>query len=142
VTRIALCDEEGMPLKVVTAADGPNLRIELVVHERRRDLKLAFVVYDMRENPIFASCPLDDGVDNPTQLGRHEFQVAFPRELLMPQRYSVTVSVYSALSGELHNCPHVLAFDVMPAASQIYSAEPGRFGVVQIPCRWKHRTLS
>src|SRR5262249_20432531 len=120
--------------------DTPNLRIELVVHERRRDLKLAFVLYDMRENPIFASCPLDDGVENPTQPGVHEFQVAFPRELLMPQRYSVAVTVYSALSGEqLHNCPRALAFDVMPAPSQVYSAEPGRFGVVQIPCRWKHR---
>jgi lipopolysaccharide transport system ATP-binding protein len=142
VIRIALCDENGNPLKTVTSADSPNLRIELVVHERRRDLKLSFVLYDMRDNPIFASCPLDDGVGNPTQPGHYEFQAAFPRELLMPQRYSISVSVYASHSNDLHQCPHALAFDVQPGASQVYSPEPGRFGVIQIPCKWTHRVLS
>jgi hypothetical protein len=128
-------------LEVITAADSLNLRVELVVHVRRRDLKLFFNLYDMRQNPIFAGCPLDDGVDNPTQLGHHEFQVALPNGLFMPQQYYLTVSVYSALTGELYNRSHALLFDVLPAASQPYSMDD-RLAVLQVPSKWKHRMLT
>jgi ABC-type polysaccharide/polyol phosphate transport system ATPase subunit len=141
IIRIALCDGHGNPLKVVTAADSLNLRIELIVHVRRRDLKLAFNLWDTRHNPIFTGCPIDDGVDNPTQPGHHEFQVALPPGLFMAQRYYLTVSAYSALAGELYNRSHALLFDVLPAASHPYSMDT-RIGVIQVPSKWMHRMLS
>jgi lipopolysaccharide transport system ATP-binding protein len=142
VRRIVLCDQEGTPLKQVTTADNLNLRIELVVRKRRPDLKLAFSLHDFRQDAIFASCPPDDGVEYPTQPGHHEFQVAFPGPLLLPQRYSITVSVYESLSSStFHNCVHALVFDVVPAPSPVYSVEPNRVGVMQIHCHWKHKTF-
>jgi hypothetical protein len=51
----------------------------------------------------------------------------------------VTVSVYNNRGHSFHNCPHVLSFDVQPAASQVYSAAPNRAGVVQMLCTWKHK---
>jgi ABC-type polysaccharide/polyol phosphate transport system ATPase subunit len=141
ITRIALCDGYGNPLKVITAADSLNLRIELIVHVRRRDLKLAFNLWDKHHNPILGGCPNDDGVDNPTQMGHHEFQVALPPGLFMAQRYYLTVSAYSALTGELYNRSHALLFDVLPAASHPYSMD-ARMGVIQVPSKWTHRMLS
>jgi lipopolysaccharide transport system ATP-binding protein len=137
VRRITLRDHTGTPLKQVTTADIPNLEIDLVVRERRRDLKLAFVFYDSRQNPIFASCPPDCGLEYPTQPGSYIFQAAFPGPLLMPQRYSISVALYSASSGDIHTCLHALVFDVVPAHTQIYSTEPNRMGVVQMPCGWR-----
>src|SRR6185436_14844294 len=95
----------------------------------------------LRQNPIFASCPPDSGVPYPTQPGYHELEIAFPGPLFMPQRYSVTVSAYSSWADVLHNCPHALVFDVTPAATPIYSAEPGRAGILQMSCVWKHRIV-
>ena len=65
--------------------------------------------------------------------------VAFPGPLLLPQRYSITVSVYSSRAYTFHDCRQALIFDVQPAASQVYSAEPNRVGVLQILCNWNHR---
>ena len=134
--RIALCNQSGAPLELVTTADAPNLEVDLVVRERRRDLKLAFLLYDARQNPIFASCPPDSGIEYPTHPGRYKFQAAFPGALLMPQRYSLTVALYSGSSGDVHTCLHALIFDVLPAHTQIYSIDPNRMGVVQIRCCW------
>src|SRR5262249_20962073 len=141
VRRIVLCDQKGTRLNQVTTADSLNLRIELFIRERRHDLRLAFSLNDFRQDPIFASCPADDGVGYPTQLGFHEFDVAFPGPLLMPQRYSITVSIYSSLLEVFHVCSHALVFDVVPAPSQVYSADPNRSGMMQIHCHWRHRTF-
>jgi hypothetical protein len=46
------------------------------------------------------------------------------------------VALYSASSGDIHTCLHALVFDVVPAHTQIYSTEPNRMGVVQMPCGW------
>jgi lipopolysaccharide transport system ATP-binding protein len=139
VKRIVLCNRGGTPLKEVTTADIFNLRIELLVRERRPDLKIACSLHDALENPIFSSCPPDDDVRQPTEPGLHEFLVAFPGPLLLPRRYSMTVSVYTTRGETIHNCVNGLSFDVLPAASQVYSAEPNRVGVLQILCNWKHK---
>jgi hypothetical protein len=139
VKRIALCNRGGTPLKEVTTADIFSLRIELLVRERRPDLKIACSLHDALENPIFSSCPPDDGVRQPTEPGLHEFLVAFPGPLLLPRRYSITVSAYTTHGETIHNCVNGLSFDVLPAASQVYSAEPNRVGVLQILCNWKHK---
>jgi lipopolysaccharide transport system ATP-binding protein len=138
VSRIVLCDQRGAPLKRVTTADSLNLRIELVVRKRRPDLKLAFSLHDSRQDAIFSSCPADDGVEYPTQPGHHEFRVALPWPLLLPQLYWITVSVYSAAGESIHNCQHALVFDVCPAPSLV---QPNRVGVMQIRCHWRHRTF-
>lgn len=133
--RIALCDEKGRPVKQVTTATAPVLDIELVVRKPRPDLKFAFVVYDSLQTPIFASCPPDDGTGYPTEPGSYRFQAQFPGPLFMPQRYSISVALYTP-SGELHVCLHALTFDVTAAHTQIYSTEPNRMGMLQILCHW------
>jgi Wzt-like putative exopolysaccharide export protein len=138
ITRIVLCDEDGIPLNVLTTADVPNLAIEIVVRERRPDLKLAFVLYDLQQNPIFASCPPDAGVEYPTQPGSYKFQASFPGQLLMPQRYSISVAIYSN-TEEIHTCLHALVFDIAATSGQVYSADQNRMGVLQILCHWKQR---
>jgi lipopolysaccharide transport system ATP-binding protein len=138
VCFVALCDSSGAPARKLTTADTPVLRIECLVRRRRPDLKLAFALSDSRERPVFASCPPDAGVEYPTEPGRYSYLVRFPGAVLMPHRYSVTVSLYSGRSGAIHNCPNVLSFDVAPALSPVYGAEPGRVGVLQIACAW-HR---
>jgi lipopolysaccharide transport system ATP-binding protein len=138
VCLVALSDGSGAPARKLTTADTPVLRIECLVRRRRPDLKLAFALSDSRERPLFASCPPDSGVENPTDPGRYSYLVRFPGAVLMPQRYSVTVSLYSARSGAIHNCPNVLSFDVAPALSPVFAAEPRRVGVLQIACAW-HR---
>jgi hypothetical protein len=135
--RVVVCDEHGVPRRQVTTADTLNLRIELIVREARPDLKLAFVLYDALQNPIFSSCPIDDGLSYPTEPGYYEFQVAFPAPLLMPQRYSISVAIYSGSRGEIHTGLHILAFEAAAAHAPIYSAEPNRMGLLQMLCHWK-----
>src|ERR1051326_1286897 len=138
ISRITLCDSTGSPVKEVTTADTLALRIELAVRERRPDLEIAFSLHDELENPIFASTPADNGIKQPVEPGRHELLVTFPGPILLPRRYSITVSVYSNRGHSLHNCQQALAFNVLPAASQVYSAAPNRVGVMQMLCSWKH----
>lgn len=138
IKRIVLCDHTGVPKKDVTAADAPVLAMELLIRERRPDLKIAWSLHDSLQNPIFATCPPDDGLSYPTEPGLHTFHVAFPGQILLPRRYSITVSVYTTRDEMIHNCENALSFEVMPAASQVYSAEPNRVGVLQMHCTWKH----
>jgi lipopolysaccharide transport system ATP-binding protein len=138
VKRVVLCDQSGTPKRDVTTADAPLLEIELLVRERRPDLKIAWSLHDSLQNPIFSSCPPDDGLPQPTEPGLHTFQISFPGQILLPRRYSITVSVYTTRSETIHNCENALSFEVVPAASQVYSAEPGRVGVLQMYCAWKH----
>jgi homopolymeric O-antigen transport system ATP-binding protein len=140
IRRIAMCNELGVPVSQITIADTPVVKIELLLRERRPDLKLAFALSDSHQTPIFASCPPDAGIDYPTDPGFHEFQIALPGPILMPGRYSVTVSAYSRWSEVFHNCAHALLFDAQPAATSIYSAEPNRVGVMQLACQWKHNS--
>ncbi|HEX5281394.1 MAG TPA: ABC transporter ATP-binding protein [Micropepsaceae bacterium] len=138
VQHVVLCSDDGKPLRQVTTADTAGLNIQLLVREPRPDLQIAFSVHDAYRTAIFASCPLDDGVQQPTQKGRHDFRVRFPGPIFLPQRYSITISVYSTRSIVFHDCAHALRFDVLPAASKIYSAAPNRVGLMQILCDWKH----
>jgi lipopolysaccharide transport system ATP-binding protein len=138
VRRITLCDSAGSPLKEITAADTICLRIELLVRERRPELEIALSLHDELQNPIFSSTPADNGMKQPVEPGLHEFFVKIPGPMLLPRHYSITVSVYSNRGHSFHNCPHALSFDVLPAASQVYSAAPNRIGVIQMLCAWKH----
>ena len=137
VRRITLCDSAGSPIREVTSADTLCLRIELLVRERRPDLEVAFTLHDELQNAVFASTPADNGLKQPVDAGQHEFLVTFPGPILLPRHYSITVSLYSNRGQSFHNCPHALGFDVLPAASQVYSAAPNRVGVLQMLCSWK-----
>jgi lipopolysaccharide transport system ATP-binding protein len=137
ITHIALCNAEGARMGHMTSTDAVGLRIKLTLREHRPDLKFAFAMYDSRQNGLFSSAPPDDGIDYPTQPGHYEFQVMLPRELLMAQRYSIAVALYSISSGEVHTCLNALTFDVIPAPSHFYTIEPNRVGVMQILCKWK-----
>lgn len=136
LTRIAICDQQGSAVKCVTTADSLMLDIQLRVRNYRRDMKLAFVVYDSRQNAIFASCPPDDGVDYPAEPGHYRFLARFPGPILLPQHYSISVTAYSGWSGSIIHQARALAFDVLPAYSHVYSTEPNRMGMMQIRCNW------
>jgi lipopolysaccharide transport system ATP-binding protein len=138
IKRIVLCDQSGVPKKDVTTADAPVLAIELLIREQRPDLKIAWSLHDSLQNPIFSTCPPDDGLAHPAEPGLHTFRVAFAGQLFLPRRYSITVSVYTARGEVIHNCENALSFEVLPATSQVYSAEPNRVGVLQMHCTWKH----
>lgn len=137
IASVMLCDKNGNALEHVTAAEVLCLRIAVVLRERRTDFKLAVALSDMREQPLFSSCPLDDGVPYPAEPGRYEYLMSLPGPLLMPQRYSITASAYSSLAGAFHVCHNALTFDVTPAPSHILSAEPNRLGALQVHCQWK-----
>lgn len=137
IARIALRDQNKGPLKQVTTADAPILEIDIVVRKKRSDLKLAFALYDAVQTAIFASCPLDDGLGYPSEPGTYRFHAVFPWPLFMPQRYSITVALYTESGMNVHSCPHNLVFEVIPAKSQIYSTDPKRAGLLQIPLQWK-----
>jgi lipopolysaccharide transport system ATP-binding protein len=137
VTRIGLSDPSGQPARQVTTADILTLRIDCHIRRRRPDLKLAFMLNDSRERPVFSSCPPDDGEVYPTESGRYSYLIRVPRPILMAQRYSVTVSIFADGDGAIHQCPHALVFDVVPVATPIYRAEPKRAGVVQMKCLWR-----
>jgi lipopolysaccharide transport system ATP-binding protein len=139
VTRICVSDPSGQPTSRVTTADILTLRLDCHIRRRRPDLKLAFMLNDSRERPVFASCPLDDGEAYPTEPGRYSYLIRVPEPILMAQRYSVTVSIYAYDDGPIHQCSNALVFDVVPMATPIYRAEPKRAGVVQMKCQWQRQ---
>jgi lipopolysaccharide transport system ATP-binding protein len=141
IRSISLMGANGQAVQHVTTADTPTLVLELEIRQRAPGLKIAFALHDAIENPIFASCPPDSDIEYPTSPGIHRLKATFPTAVLMPQRYSVTVSAYSETTGALHNCAHALVFDVVPAKTKVYSTEPNRLGVLQVLCRWEHEVL-
>jgi lipopolysaccharide transport system ATP-binding protein len=141
LARVRLCDEAGETLRVVTSATTVCVEIECAMTADRPDVELAFALHDANERPIFASNPIDADRPYPTSRGRHRYRARFPGPILMPQRYSLSVALYSRLSGGVDNCPHVLTFDVVPVASLANLGGAGRWGVLQLVCDWSHETL-
>jgi ABC-type polysaccharide/polyol phosphate transport system ATPase subunit len=137
ITRIALCDDHGKPVNQVTTADTPRLRVDIIVRERRTDLRLAVLLHDSMQTPIFATCPPDAGVAYPTDVGAYSFMVEFTGPLLLAQRYSVTPSLYSSWGHEIHILFHALTFDALPRSSPVYSVDPNRMGSLQMFCNWR-----
>ena len=137
IIRIALCNELGMPISQITTADTPRLRVDIVVRERRTDLRIAVLLHDGLQTPIFATCPPDAGLGYPTEVGTYSFIVEFPGPLLLAQRYSVTPSLYSSWAHEIHVVFHALMFDALPRSSPVYSADPNRMGSLQMLCNWR-----
>jgi lipopolysaccharide transport system ATP-binding protein len=141
LARIRLCDEGGETLRVVTSATTVCVEVECEMTSDRPDIELAVALNDGNERPIFASNPIDAGQPYPTRRGRHRYRARFPGPVLMPQRYSLSVALYSRLGGGVDNCPHVLTFDVTPVASLANLGGAGRWGVLQLMCEWTHETM-
>jgi lipopolysaccharide transport system ATP-binding protein len=138
IHSVRLSDANGAPLETVSSSDTPVLEIECVVTDTVPDLQLAFALHDMQERPIFASSPQDVDVAYPNQRGMHLYRAAFPGPILMPQRYSITVSLYSRYGDVNDSVPHVLAFEVMETASPHHRGDYNRYGVLQLRCPWTH----
>lgn len=137
ISSIAVCDKDGALVDSVTASDILHLRITVLLRARRTDLKLAVALNDMNEQPLFSSCPLDDGVSYPSEPGHYHYLISFPAPILMPQRYSVSASAYSPLAGTFHHCQSAITFEVLPGPTRVLNAEPNRVGVLQVCCKWR-----
>ena len=138
IRRVSMCGQDGTVLSDVTVADVPLFRIEILVRERRTDLRVALSLHDELQSPIFASSPADLGIAQPVEIGLHRYVVAFPGPLFLPRRYSVTVSLYTAGGKSIHNCAHGLSFESVPVVTQAFSVAPNRAGLVYLSCKWKH----
>jgi lipopolysaccharide transport system ATP-binding protein len=138
IARIRVCDEDGATLSRVTAATALSVEIEVENDRDRSDLKLALLLHDSHQNPIFASSPPDVGSANPTRAGSHRYIISLPGPILRPQRYSLTVSLYTKDPSESQVCWHALSFDVAEVYSPLTKDEVKRTGVLVLPCRWRH----
>ncbi len=135
--RVGLVGVDGAPLEAVTSATEVGIAIECAVPVRSPALQLGVSIQDEKGQPVFATGPRDDGRPYPAEPGTHRYLVALPGAILMPRRYSVTVSLYDP-GGAVDLRPDLLSFDVAPVASLANSVDGGRPGVLQIPCRWEH----
>lgn len=138
ITRVRLCDDAGQSLNFVTTACTPCLEIECDIPQARPDFRLAFALHDWQERAVFASSPADCDLPGPVEPGLHRYRARFPGPILMPQRYSVTVSLYSTYAESVDHRPHVLRFDVAEVAS-LANAVGSRVGVLQMQAQWSHK---
>ncbi len=138
IARIRVCDEHGATLSRVTAATALSVEIEVENERDRPDLKLALLLHDSHQNPIFSSTPPDSGLANPTRAGLHRYTISLPGPILRAQRYSATVSLYAKDPSEAQVCWHALSFDVAEVYSPLTKDEGKRMGVLVLPCRWRH----
>jgi lipopolysaccharide transport system ATP-binding protein len=138
LTRIRLCDDNNQPLKSVSVAQTPVVEIECEVDRQCPQLKVAFVLHDQNQNPIFASSPPDTDMPQPVKQGTHRYRAHFPGPILRPQRYSVTVSLYANSADESHICWHAISFDAADARSPLIKREINRMGVINQRCDWQH----
>lgn len=138
IRRVSLCRQDGSTLSDVSVADVPFFAIEVFVREHRPDLQVALSLHDELQNPVFASSPADLDVAQPNKAGLHRYFVAFPGPLLLPRRYSVTVSLYTTSGQSIHNCQHGLSFEVIPVVTRVYTVAPNRAGLIHLSCKWTH----
>jgi len=141
VRRIFVCDPSGNPAGSVTSGSTVGLAVECVVPEPKPNLQIGVCLFDMHQQAVFSSSPLDDGKPYPTSAGVHHYRILFPGAILMPQRYSVTVSLYEP-GGGVDSCPHAIVMDVVPVASIANLVDGGRPGVIQLACGWSHEVVS
>jgi lipopolysaccharide transport system ATP-binding protein len=139
ITRVRLCNEAGESLSFVTTACTPCLEIECRVPAGRPDLRLAFSLHDWQERAVFASSPADCDLPGPVEPGIHRYRAMFPGPILMPQRYSISVSLYTAYCESIDHRPHVLRFDAAEVAS-LANVVGTRVGVLQMPAQWSYET--
>jgi lipopolysaccharide transport system ATP-binding protein len=135
--RISVCDASGAPVTAVTSNSVVGIAVECVVPEPRPALQLGICILDARGQAVFSTGPLDDGKPYPAAAGVHRYRALFPGAILMPQRYSVTVSLYDP-GGSLDHRPEAVVIDVVPVASMANLVDGGRPGVLQIGCAWTH----
>jgi lipopolysaccharide transport system ATP-binding protein len=137
IRSVRLCQADGSEMQRVTCSDVPVLEVECVLSEGRPDAELAFALHDAQERPIFASSPNDVGVPFPTEKGLYRYRASFPGPVLMPQRYSVTVSLYSRYGEGIDSIAHALSFSVTETASGMHAGDHSRYGVLQLRCSWQ-----
>lgn len=146
VRRVAICDRQDKVLAGVASNSTVNLLLECDVAQPLADLRLGVVVSDALGRPVFSTAPIDDNCKYPTASGRHLYRVEFPPQILMPQRYSISVTLYRPAIGSesrpIDQQPNILVFDVAVAASIATLGDHLRPGVVQLQCKWQHTVLT
>jgi len=140
IRRLTVCDEVGVPVKVVTSNSTIGVEIECFIPDPNPRLRLALCVFDAYGQAIFSTAPVDSGLAYPTYPGLHCYRVIFPKAFFMPQRYSITVSLYTPFSG-IDQCAHTLVLDIAPVASLANLGDNLRPGVVQVACHWQHQLI-
>jgi len=122
---------------VVTTESLFDLRLVASVEAPDPHLRLAVLLHDSMGAPLFSTSPIDDGAPFPTTAGRHEYRVRSLAPLYMPQRYSVTASLYSRQAA-IDVVWHALSFRVEEVASLPNLAGETRMGALQQQCHWSH----
>jgi hypothetical protein len=138
IERVAVCDSESTPPEAITSASHIGLEIDCSVPSCSPDIRLGVVLFDISGKAVFSTSPVDAGEPFPTEAGVHRYRVMFPPAFLMPQRYSVNVSLYSPYVG-IDHVQDAVVIDVDSAASLATSIDPLRPGIIQVRCQWEHR---
>ena len=136
--RVTDLDAGEAAVSFITSQSRVAVDIDCVIAESRRDVRLAVLVSDESGSALFSTSPIDDGAPFPTVGGRHRYRVVFPKALFMPQRYSLTISLYVP-GGGLEMLDNAISFDVMEVASLANLAGGRRMGALQLYCAWTHR---
>jgi lipopolysaccharide transport system ATP-binding protein len=139
--RVRLTNAAGESLAQVRCSEVPHLEISVVLPKPQPDLLLAFALHDSYERAIFASSPTDVGLHAPTTAGTFRYRAEMPSALLMPQTYSITVSLYSAYGTSFQSIPHVLRFEVADGQCVVHEGTHQRLGVLQLRCDWQRAKL-
>jgi lipopolysaccharide transport system ATP-binding protein len=137
ILRVAVTDKGGTALDSVTSASVVGILVACAIPQARPALQLGVCVYDGRGEAVFSTGPRDDGKPYPTRAGIHEYVVMFPGAILMPQRYTVTASLYDP-GGGVDQVVGAIVLDVTPVASLANLVDGGRPGVLQLACSWTH----
>jgi lipopolysaccharide transport system ATP-binding protein len=135
--RISLINHSGHPITTVTTDMSIGIEIECVSPMENPDIQLGLCILDSLGGVLFSTNPLDANEPYPTKVGNHRYRVFFAPSTFLPQRYSVTVSLY-AHKTNIDHCPSVVVFDVTPVASISNNVDGGRPGVLFLACAWQH----
>jgi lipopolysaccharide transport system ATP-binding protein len=140
VRRLTVCDEAGLPVKTVTSKSTVGIEIECFLPKHNPSLRLGLGILDAHGQVIFSTAPIDSESPYPTRGGLHLYRVMFPEAFFMPQRYSVTVVLYTPFMC-VDQCDHKLVLDVVSAASLANFGDNSRPGVVQVKCKWQYQFI-
>ena len=139
--RAAWNGSDPEPLQSLATGEAAAVAIDVHVHRPLPDLKLAACVFDDQLRPVFSTHPVDSGCSYPDRPGRFRYVFELPDDLLMPRRYSLTVSAYTMVQP-IDTAPHALQFEVQARDSRALQGNPKRPGTVFVPCRWERAELA
>ena len=135
---LRLCDENGSTVVAPQTNVPLVLELSICIPARCSGLMLAIALKGQKGEWLMSTCPEDAGLSCPAAAGIYTFTVSLPRELLLPQSYSITPALYTKFES-FDRIDDALEFVVSEDTDS--SVSPGnRVGELFIPCKWLETT--